>query len=350
MLAAVRPPLPAPSIALLLALLALLLPGCGGSAATAHASRQRGEPCNGSTALCSRRLDQVFFPGTHNSYASSSQPGWYFAHQDRGIGAQLEAGIRALTLDVHVGIPEPGGDLVRTDFRAEGAAANKALAATPERARHLARALAGPLGASPSGGPPGLYLCHTLCELGAEPLDRELAAVAAFIESHPREVLVIVVEDYVPAASVAAAFERAGLAAKAAVLRKGEPLPTLGRLLGTGKHLVVFSEQRGGSPPWFMPAFTFIQDTPLGANRPRQLSCARFRGQPDSPLLLVNHWIPPFPPSRRLNAAIGRASFLRRRLLRCIDARGFSGAIVAVDFFERTAVVRVAEQLNRRGS
>jgi hypothetical protein len=96
-----------------------------------------------------------------------------------------------------------------------------------------------------------------------------------------------------------------------------------------------------------MPAFDYIQDTPLGAHRPDQLSCERFRGAPDSPLLLVNHWIPPWPPSPRLNALIGRRSFLRRRVRRCMRARGFEGAIVAVDFYDSTSVVRVAEELNR---
>jgi hypothetical protein len=57
--------------------------------------------CNGSHALCGRRLDQVVFPGTHNSYAASEQPGWHFAPQRRGIGRQLDDGIRALLLDVH---------------------------------------------------------------------------------------------------------------------------------------------------------------------------------------------------------------------------------------------------------
>ena len=196
--------------------------------------------------------------------------------------------------------------------------------------------------------PPGrsqLYLCHTLCELGAEPLDRELQAIAAFLASHPREVLIVVVEDYVPPRSIAAAFERAGLAPLAATLRRDRPLPTLGRLLAHDKHLVVFAEKHGGSPSWYMPAFSFIQDTPLGAHRPDQLSCARFRGEPDSPLLMLNHWIPPFPPSPRLNRAIG-GRFLRHRARHCMRERGFEGAILAVDFYERTAAVRVARELN----
>ena len=109
---------------------------------------------------------------------------------------------------------------------------------------------------------------------------------------------------------------------------------------------MVFAEQEGGTPAWYMPAFSFIQDTPLGALRPDQLSCKRYRGEADSPLLLINHWIPPFPPSQSLNAGIGRAAFLRARVRRCLERRDFRGAIVAVDFYQRTSVVAVAGELN----
>ena len=319
----------------------LALAGCGGDGAS-PVSR-----CNGQATLCAKRLDQVVFAGTHNSYAASREPGWYFANQHRPLGPQLEAGIRALTLDVHYGVPDPATGLVRTDLRAEGAEANKVLAAAPAAAIRAAEQLAGPLGVGLPDAPPGLYLCHTLCELGAEPLDRELDGIASFLDSHPRDVLILIVEDYVPADRVAREFRRAGLAARAAVLDRERPLPTLGRLLGDGHPLLVFSEQRGGEPAWYMRAFSFIQDTPLGAQRPSQLSCDRARGDADSPLLLINHWIPPFPPSPRLNAAIGSAPFLGSRVRRCLRERGFAGAIVAVDFYERTAVVRVARALNR---
>lgn len=336
------------------AVAAVLLAGCGGGSGTASARGSgaggdgpTGAPtCSGSAALCGKRLDQIVFPGTHNSYAASDQPGWHFATQRHGIGSQLDDGIRALLLDVHYGVPAANGT-VRTDFAAEGADANKVARAMPARALRIAEATAGPLGVGLPTGEPGLYLCHTLCELGAEPLGRELGKVAAFLEAHPRTFLVLVMEDYVPAARVAAAFRAAGLVSLAATLPRHAPLPTLGALLGQGKRLVVFSEKAGGEPRWYMPAFDYIQDTPLGANRPDQLSCERFRGEPDSPLLLINHWIPPWPPSPRLNALIGRAAFLRHRIRRCMSDRGFEGAIVAVDFYDTTSVVRVARELNR---
>lgn len=320
--------------------------GAGGGEATAgHDGAEGAATCDGSASLCAKRLDQVVFPGTHNSFAASDEPGWHFANQRFGIGRQLDDGIRALLLDIHYGVSAPDG-LVRTDFAAEGADANKVAAALPRRALRVAERIAGPLGAGMPAGEPRLYLCHTLCELGAEPLGPELATIAAFLEAHPRTFLVLIVEDYVPAARIAAAFRSAGLARWAGTLPRHAPPPTLGRLLGEGKRLVVFAEKRGGEPAWYMPAFSFVQDTPLGANRPDQLSCERFRGEADSPLLLINHWIPPFPPSARLNAAIGSAAFLRRRVRRCTRDRGVDGGIVAVDFYERTAVVRVARELN----
>lgn len=323
-------------------MVAALVAGCGGGGGSTSAATSG---CNGSAALCGKRLDQVVFPGTHNSYAASDRPGWHFAPQRYGIGRQLDDGIRALLLDVHYGVPAADG-LVRTDLAAEGAEANKVAAALPPRALRVAERIAGPLGAGLPAGEPRLYLCHTLCELGAEPLGPELATIAAFLESQPRTFLVLVMEDYVPAAQIAAAFRAAGLAQQAATLPRQAPLPTLGRLLGQGKRLAVFSEKAGGTPAWYMPAFSYIQDTPLGARRPDQLSCARFRGDADSALLLINHWIPPFPPSPRLNTAIGQATFLRHRVRTCMSERGFAGSIVAVDFYDRTAVVRVARELN----
>ncbi len=329
----------------------MLAAGCGGGGSSASGPDEGGSAaggartCDGSASLCAKRLDQVVFPGTHNSYAASDQPGWHFATQRYGIRRQLEDGIRALLLDVHYGVPAANG-VVRTDFEAEGADANKVAQAVPPGALRVAERVAGPLGVGLPTGEPRLYLCHTLCELGAEPLVRELKTIASFIKSEPGAFLVLVMEDYVPAERIAAAFREAGLAKLAATLPRHGLQPTLGKLIDGGKHLAVFSEKGGGGPAWYMPAFDYIEDTPLGAHRPDQLSCARFRGKPDSPFLLINHWIPPWPPSPRLNAAIGHRAFLRHRVNRCMSARDAEGAIVAVDFYDTTSVVRVARELN----
>jgi hypothetical protein len=303
--------------------------------------------CQGSSALCSRRLSDVYFAATHNSYAASDQPGWRFASQTHPISRQLDDGIRALLIDVHYGVRDPSNGRVRTDFEAEGSEANKVAKALPPLALRVADQVAGGIGLGGSRGQPKLYLCHTLCELGAEPLEQELGVIADFLRRHPDQVVMLIVEDYVPPSAVAAAFEKAGLTSYAASLRLGEPPPTLGELVSNGKRLLVFAENHGGKPAWYMPAFSFIADTPLGAVHPGQLSCKRFRGDRRSPLLLINHWIPPFPPSPALNGQIGRAPFMRSRIGRCTRALDHPAAIVAVDFYERTSVVAVARRLNQ---
>jgi hypothetical protein len=290
----------------------------------------------------------VVFPGTHNSYAASEQPGWRFAPQRYGIARQLDDGIRALLIDVHFGVRDPASGAIRTDLRAEGSDRNKVAQELSLPALHLADRIAGRVGAGLPDGTPEPYLCHTLCELGAEPLEQELGVIRRFLDRHPGQVLVVIVEDYVPPATIERAFDAAGLGRYVATLDRGRPLPTLGTLVDSGRRLVVFAEEKGGMPAWYMPAFSFVQDTPLGAVRASELTCERFRGEPDSPLLLLNHWIPPFPPSPAVNAAIGRPGFLRRQVERCMRERDAHGAIVAVDFYERTAVVAVARELNGR--
>ena len=305
-----------------------------------------GSSCDGAAALCERRLGEVIFPGTHNSFAASEEPGWYFANQRYGISRQLDDGIRALLIDVHFGVYDPATGRVRTDLSAEGSDRNKVAERVPARALRVADRVAGRVGVGTLNGTPELYLCHTLCELGAEPLNRELEVIKGFLDRHPDQVLIVIVEDYIPPATIERAFEQTGLMRYLATLDRGEPLPTLGTLIARGQRLVVFAEEKGGSPAWYMPAFSFIQDTPLGATRPDQLSCKRYRGEEHSPLLLINYWIPPFPPSPSLNAGIGRAAFLHGRIKRCLKERGFKGAIVAVDFYQRTSVVEVAKELN----
>jgi len=304
------------------------------------------EGCNGSRALCDRRLNEVVWPATHNSYAASDQLGWYFANQRRGIARQLDDGITALLIDVHWGVTDARTGRVRTDLRAEGSDRNKVIKQLGPRAVRTAERVAGRLGNQPLKGPRALYLCHTLCELGAEPLDAELAAIRSFLERHPDDVLLLVIEDYVPPADIRAALQDAGLLGYAAQLDRNLPLPTLRELVRDGERLVIFAEKEGGTYPWYMPAFSFIQDTPLGNRRSSDFSCERFRGDADSPILMLNHWIDRFPPRVSDNVLVGGMRFLSSRIARCARERGVPAGVVAVDFYERGAVVEVARDLN----
>jgi hypothetical protein len=302
------------------------------------------EGCNGLRAHCALRLDQVTFPGTHNSFSAAERPGWLFANQRHPIERQLRDGIRLLLLDVHIGVRD--GDRVRTDLQAEGVSRNRVAKVLGPRALAAAERVAGGIGAGDLTGPRELFLCHTLCELGAESLHAQLTVIREFLDAEPGAVLVLFVEPYAPPDQVEAALRRAGLLERLAELRRDTPLPTLGELVDSGRRLVVFTEGDGGSRPWYLNGFSFAQDTPLGAASGNQLRCSPNRGDANSPLLMINHWIDAFPPPPRANAAIGR-DFLSRRLDRCADERELTPNLVAVDFYETSGVVGAAARLNR---
>ena len=118
--------------------------------------------------------------------------------------------------------------------------------------------------------------------------------------------------------------------------------------MSTGKRVIVFTEREpDGRYAWNHDGFSWIQDTPLGATAPGQLRCARERGDADSPLFMVNHWIDRFPPSPSRNERVGNA-FLKRQIDRCERARGQLPNLVAVDFYERTGVVDIVRRVNAR--
>ena len=74
-----------------------------GAAKAAAASKE--QVCNSKKSLCDLRIDQATFPGVHHAMASSEYPGWLFAQQVGTITQQLDAGVRALNIDTHYGVP-----------------------------------------------------------------------------------------------------------------------------------------------------------------------------------------------------------------------------------------------------
>ena len=78
------------------------------------------------TVICQERraaslpfVDEVVLPGAHNAMASADVPGWMFPNHVHGIPDQLQAGIRALLIDVYGGTPVEGR--IKTDLSSEAA-------------------------------------------------------------------------------------------------------------------------------------------------------------------------------------------------------------------------------------
>jgi hypothetical protein len=305
--------------------------------------------CNGSRVLCDRRLDEVVLPGTHNSMSAADRPGWFFANQVRPIPRQLRDGIRFLMLDPHYGVVDSQGR-VRTDLRAEGTNRNRVARQLGRAAVDAAERLAGRLGIVPTEGEREVFLCHTLCELGATRMSATLDEIRGFLEQHPAEVLVVFIESSVDPDVVEREFESADLESYLATLRRGQPLPTLREMIASGRRLVVLDEGDGGDASWYQPGYVFVQDTSIDSLLDSLTACRPRRGTPESPLLLVNHWIDRFPPSPTRNRQASDRSTLLRRVRSCRESLGRQPNFIAVDFYEQGDVIGVAGQLNRDAS
>jgi hypothetical protein len=301
--------------------------------------------CNGMRELCDRHLNEVVFPGTHNSMSAADEPGWLIANQRRSIAQQLDDGIRLFLIDTHWGVRASNGR-IRTDLQAEGSDRNKVAKQLGPAAVKTAERLTGRIGVGDMEGEREVYLCHTLCELGATKMSATLEGMREWLDAHPQQLIVLFVEPATPAWSVERELRRAGLLDRVATLREDRPLPTLGQLLEDGEQVVVLGERDTGNLSWYLDGFSWVQDTPLGPQS--ATSCADSRGEPDSPIFMINHWVDEFPPRPSSNARINSRADILERVRRCRRARELQPAFIAVDHYELGDVVGAAEVLNRR--
>jgi hypothetical protein len=302
--------------------------------------------CNGSNQLCSLPVNRALFAGTHNSFSAADTPGWLIANQQRDIPRQLRDGIRLFLIDPHWGVEDDLGR-VRTDFDAEGRDRNRVAKNLPPDVLAAAERLTGSLGLrEEEGGDPELFLCHTTCELGATRMSDVLDDFRVFLDLNPGEVVVLFVEPYVPAAEIDQAFQDAGLGDQVVTLERNEPMPTLGDLVRDDTRLIVFTENDGGDPSWYMDGFSFVQDTPLGATTIEETSCAPNRGGPRSPFLMVNNWADVFPPKREANAEFLSERFLLERIRRCSARRGLPVGLIATDHYDQGDLIEAVEKVN----
>jgi hypothetical protein len=304
-----------------------------------------GDLCNGSKALCDKRLDQVSFAGAHNAMSAADVPGWMFPQHERGASSQLADGIRAFLIDVHYG--RPVGTNVMTDLDSETVSREKIEEAVGPKGVEAALRIRGRF-ASGDQGPRGLYLCHGFCELGAQPFVPWLSTLAGFLVQHPDEVVVFVIEDYVTPGDLAADFERAGLADLVYRGAAGAPWPTLRELIDTRQRVLVLTESGRPGVAWIHPAFDVMQETPYKFRTPAEMSCAPNRGGTIGTLFQINNWIETAPAPRPSNAAIVNAyNALLARARQCQAERRVWPTILAVDFYRTGDVVGVVRTLNQ---
>ncbi|WP_261557674.1 PI-PLC domain-containing protein [Frankia tisae] len=315
----------------ILALSAAVLLSSSSLATPAHFGGEA-TSCNGSRALCALRYDKAVYAASHNAMASSTDD-FVGATQDPDLVGQLDTGVRALLLDVqHWTTPTQ----VET-FLA--------------RLRPRERDALEPLVRGARSTRPGLWLCHSVCQLGALSLDTALHAVDGWLARNPSEVVTLILQDSVPPGEVIAAFRRAGLVHRI-VTPPADPhgrWPTLGHLVATDRRLVVFAENADVPKSWYRRFFRYGADTPFDVPSPTWFTCRVGRGSRTAQILLVNHWVDGDDPGRTDADAVNREPVLLAHLRRCEQA-GLTPTFLATDFTTIGDLVPTVATLNAQRS
>lgn len=312
------------------------------------------EACNGYPELCDRPLNEVAFPGAHNAM-SAANADFITPNQETKIQDQLDNGIRVLLIDAYYGIKRSSGPVL-TDLERERdrTKVNESLREqfgqdAVKRVQSVQQRVAD----SGEEGERGTYLCHIVCELGAIELTETLTDVRDFLDTHPDEFLIVVIEDYIDPEDVEAAFEDSGLVRYAYVHERDTPFPTLRELIESDERILVMAEKDngGGSIPWYHDGFELMQETPYTFNSAEELrvpeSCEPNRGGTDGPLLQFNHWVEKLPRSPHLGGQVNSYDFLLDRARECKRRRGLLPNLVAVDFYDEGDLFEASRKLNR---
>jgi hypothetical protein len=283
--------------------------------------------CNGYAELCDRPYNEVVYAATHNSMSISTQ-GWVWPLHDIGIASQLQSGIRALLIDTHY------WDDVKN--------ADGYLADLPPNVRPIVQDA---LDDATFLRRPGTFLCHGLCTLGGTSMVSALEEIRAFMDTHPREVITLLIQDDISPEDTAQAFEDSGLLDYIYAYDGGD-WATLGEMIDTGQRLVIMAENQGPPPDWYLNMWDYTQETPYAFKSPDGMSCEPNRGGTDKPLFLLNHWIDRVSPDRVDAARINAYDFLLKRSEQCADERGKMPNYIAVNFSVIGDVIPVVNQLN----
>ena len=306
--------------------------------------------CNGHVELCDRRFDDVAFPATHNAMSAADQPGWFLAEQPTTMVSSLDDGIRVFLIDTWYGQRTESGGVVTAQRALARAQAEltqgKAQEITPAMQRTIER-----LRGQPTTGPVEVYMCHTLCELGATQLESQLLGLREWIQAHPREVVTVFIQDATTPADTAAVFERAGLTDLAYVHERGSKWPTLGDMIDSGKRLLVLMENEGGGTqyPYLHQGFDLVQDTGYTYASVDDFDCAPNRGSKDADLFLVNHWLASFTALVSNAQKANTQAVLGDRVRTCQDERGQIPNFVAVNWYDQGDLLQVVNELNGFG-
>jgi hypothetical protein len=298
--------------------------------------RERQQPelaCNGHVELCDRPINDVVFAATHNSM-SIAEYGWVWPSHDGNITNQLNAGVRAFLIDSH--------------YWDDQAWIESHLHYLPPDIQVAVQDLLEKIELNQEDG---TYLCHMMCSLGATDLAETFEELRLFLETHPNEVVVLIIEDIVTPADTQEAFRDSGLDELVYTYEPGTAWPSLREMIESDQRVLVMAEDEGPPPEWYLHAWANTEETPYAFSDVADFddeiySCQPNRGEVDKPFFLLNHWVTRASPSRIDAAIINDYDYLLDRAHQCAEERGQLPNFLAVNFYLNGDVFDVVDELN----
>ena len=306
--------------------------------------------CNGHRELCDRRYNDVAYPSTHNSMSAADGNGWFIGEQPTGVMGQLRDGVRVFLVDSWYG---QMSDRPPTVANTQASRADAFAAAERTYGKDVVRSalrVRDSFDLEPVGAVKP-YLCHELCELGSTEWLPLMVRVKEWMRDHPREVITFMVQDKVTPEDVETLLKSAGMYDMLYTPTLGQPWPTLGEMIDSGKRLVWIHENTGGGTarPWVLPSDIWVQETPYEFKKVADFNCRPNRGAADAPLFLINHWLGNFASRIRDAHTVNSSAVLGPRLAKCRTERGQIPNFVAVDNYAIGDLFTEVDKLNGVG-
>lgn len=257
--------------------------------------------CNGQIEVCSKPYDQVAFLTTHNAFNTGSES-FLFPNQNFGIADQLQDGVRAFMLDVY-------------DF----------------------------------WGNTVVY--HGSWSLGYQDIQDDLGEVKTFLDSHPNEVVTLILECYVSSGTIESELTDAGLMSYLYTKIDGQPWSTMQEIIDANQRLVIFTDQDDASANqgWYHYMWDHMVETHYSVSSPQDFTETYNRGDSLNELFVFNHFVTDATlgtGSESDALIVNEYSFLMNRVSEHFSNHHKFPNFVTLDFYDQGEGLNVVNNLN----
>lgn len=265
--------------------------------------------CNGNTALCDKRYNEVTYPTTHNAFnAARSSQRWTYPNQKYDLPRQLKDGVKAFMIDVHY-------------YNGP----NKKLRAQKP-----------------------VMVFHSYAVLGYRPLTDILDMFAEYMQANPNEVLTFICQCSITPEDFAKVVEKHDIYQYVHTQSKDDQWPTLRQMITSGKRLVFLIDRTDStSKPWQHQQYDYGFENPYSNKSLKRYNCElKPKADTAKALYIFNHFLTGTFARRSKNRKANSYEILMGRVKKCQEVVGKRINFLTVDWYHWGDLFKVVDELN----